>query len=82
MFCKELMNSCKITSEEFSAPVETLKKGHTYIIGYFQTLNGSVMVSYKDGLYYISNKASIECRPYGFNSLSRAYAYFEELFYK
>ena len=82
MFSKELMNSCKMTAEEFSAPVETLKKGHTYVIGYFQTTNGSVMVSYKDGLYYIANKSSIECRPYGFNSLSRAYAYFEELFYK
>ena len=82
MFSKELMNNCKMSAEDFSAPVETLKKGHTYAIGYFQTPNGSVMVSYKDGLYYISSIYEIECRPYGFNSLSRAYAYFEELFYK
>ena len=82
MFCKELMNSCKMVAEEFSAPVETLKKGQTYVVGFFQTDSGSVMVSYKDGLYYISNKASIECKPYGFSSLSRAYAHFEEWFYK
>lgn len=82
MFCKELMNSCKMTADEFSAPVETLKKCHTYVIGYFQTPNGSVMVSYKDGLYYTSGSYEMECRPYGFSSLSRAYAYFEELFYK
>lgn len=82
MFSKELINSCKITEEEFNAPVETLKKGHTYIIGYFNEGNVVTMVSYKDGLYHIANKASIECRPYGFSSLSRAYAYFEELFYK
>ena len=82
MFSKELMNSCKMIEEEFSAPVETLKKGHTYVVGYFQTSNGSVMVSYKDGLYCTSGTYEIECRPYGFSSLSRAYAYFEELFYK
>ena len=81
-FSKELLDMCQMTEEEFSAPVETLKKGHTYIIGHFNEGNVVTMISYKDGLYYIANKASIECRPYGFNSLSRAYAYFEELYYK
>lgn len=82
MFNKELLNSCKITAEEFSCSIKCLDKDKTYVVGYFQTPKGSVIVSYKNGLYCVSSEDEIQCSPYGFNSLSRAYSYFEELFYK
>lgn len=81
-FSKELLGKCQMTEEEFSAPIETLKENTTYVVGTFSKGNVVKMITYKDGYYYISDKVGIQSTKGNFKSLSRAYAYFEELYYK
>lgn len=80
---KDLIDNCRISLEEFTAPIETLKSGHIYVVGCFSKGNVVKMVSYKDGVYVISDKVGFtETDVYKFESLQRAYCYFEELFNK
>ena len=82
MYSEGLLNKCKISNEDWIKPLIELDKDSTYLIGSFNHGNVATMVSYKDGKFYFSNKASIQVADYyNFKSLSRAYEYFEQMFY-
>ena len=82
MFSDHLLNNCKISNEDWIKPLIELDKESTYLIGSFNHGNVATMVSYKDGKFYFSDKASItSAYYYNFKSLSRAYEYFEQMFY-
>lgn len=82
MFSDHLLNNCKISEEDWVKPLIQLDKEPTYLIGSFNHGNVATMVSYKDGKFYFSDKASITSADhYNFKSLSRAYEYFEQMFY-
>lgn len=82
VFSQDLLNNCKISNEDWIKPLIELDKDSTYLIGSFNHANVATMVSYKDGKFYFSDKASITSADYyNFKSLSRAYEYFEQMFY-
>lgn len=82
MFSEDLLNNCRISKEDWSKPLIELDKESTYLIGSFNHGNVATMVSYKEGKFYFVNKASIQVADhYNFKSLSRAYEYFEQMFY-
>ena len=82
MYSEGLLNKCKISEEDWVKSLIELDKGSTYLIGSFNHGNVATMVSYKDGKFYFSDKASITSADYyKFESLSRAYEYFEQMFY-
>ena len=81
VFSQDLLNNCKISNEDCTKPLIELDKESTYIIGSFNHGNVATTVSYKDGKFYFSDKASITSADYyKFKSLSRAYEYFEQMF--
>lgn len=82
VFSQDLLNRCKISEEDWNKPLLELDKESTYLIGSFNHGNVATIVSYKDGKFYFTNKASIQVADYyNFISLSRAYEYFEQMFY-
>lgn len=82
MFSEGLLNRCKMAEEDWSKPLNELDKESTYLIGSFNHGNVATMVSYKDGKFYFSDKDRIQvAEHYNFKSLSRAYEYFEQMFY-
>ena len=82
VFSQDLLNNCKISKEDWIKPLIELDKESSYLIGSFNHGNVATMVSYKDGKFYFSDKASITSADYyKFESLSRAYEYFEQMFY-
>ena len=82
MFSKELLNRCKISKEDWERPLIELDKESTYLIGSFNHGNVATLVSYKGGSFYFSNKVTIQKADYyNFKNLSRAYEYFEQMFY-
>ena len=82
MFRKDLLDRAKMSLEDWTKPLIELDKESTYLIGSFNHGNVATVVSYKDGKFYFSNKASIQVADYyNFKSLSRAYEYFEQMFY-
>lgn len=82
MFSKELLGKCKMSMEDWTKPLAELPKDKTYLIGSFNHGNVVTMVSYKDGVFYFADKASIQVADhYNFPNLQRAYAYFEQMFY-
>lgn len=82
MFSEGLLNRCKMSEEVWSKPLNELDKESTYLIGSFNHGDVATMVSYKDGKFYLADKAKIQVADYyNFKSLSRAYAYFEQMFY-
>lgn len=73
----------KISDADWVCNINELDKDVTYIIGSFNHGNAMTMVSYKNGIYCFANKESVESYAhYKFNNLSRAYNYFEEMYYK
>ena len=82
VFSQDLLNNCKISNEDWFKPLIELDKDFTYLIGSFNHGNVATMVSYKDGVFYFVDKASIQrASHYNFPNLQRAYAYFEQMFY-
>lgn len=82
MFSKELLDTAKMSLEDWTKPLVELPKDKTYLIGSFNHGNVLTLVSYKDGVFYFANKASIQRADYyRFSNLQRAYAYFEQMFY-
>ena len=82
MFSKELLDTAKMSLEDWTKPLVELSKGKTYLIGSFNHGNVATLVSYKDGVFYFADKASIQgANHYNFPNLQRAYAYFEQMFY-
>lgn len=81
MFGKD--STPKISDADWVCNINELDKDVTYIIGSFNHGNAMTMVLYKNGIYYISNKSSVSSYAhYKFKNLSRAYEYFEEMYYK
>ncbi len=82
VFSENLLNGYKISEEDWGKPLIELDKESSYLIGSFNHGNVATMVSYKDGKFYFADKASIQVADhYNFKSLSRAYEYFEQMFY-
>lgn len=82
MFSKELLDKTKMSLEDWTKPLVELPKDKTYLIGSFNHGNVATMTSYKDGKFYFSDKTGIQVADYyNFKSLSRAYEYFEQMFY-
>ena len=68
--------------EDWIKPLNDLNKNHKYLVGFFNSEEKRVTIFYKDGKFYFSNKASMQVADYySFESLSRAYEYFEQMFY-
>ena len=83
MFSDKLLQGLKRSSEDWVKPLNDLDKDVTYYIGSFNHGNVASMIYFKDGSFYSSNKVGVQkLLKYNFNNLSRAYEYFEELFYK
>lgn len=82
MFSKELLHRCKISKEDWERPLIELDKESTYLIGSFTQGKVTTLVSYMGGKFYFSDQAKIQVADYyTFKSLSRAYEYFEQMFY-
>ena len=71
----ENLGNCDISIEDFSCDLGELPKDNIYIVGWFK---GDI-VSYTNDSFFING---VQYNTRKFNSLSRAYAYFEELYYK
>ena len=83
MFSDKTLLGLEISNEDWVKPLGDLDKDALYYVGSFNHGNVDTMIYFKDGIFYSSNKAGIQkLLEYSFNSLSRAYEYFEELFYK
>ena len=82
MFSKELLDKTKMSLEDWTKPLVELPKDKTYLIGSFNHGNVVTLVSYKNGVFYFADKASIQrADHYNFPNLQRAYNYFEQMFY-
>lgn len=82
MFSKEMLNKAQMSVEDWVKPLSELPKDKVYMIGSFNHGNVATFVSYKNGVFYFSNKASIQKADYyKFENLQRAYEYFEQMFY-
>ena len=82
MFRKDLLDRAKMSLEDWTKPLVELPKGKTCLIGSFNHGNVTTLVYYKDGVFYFTDKASIQrASHYNFPNLQRAYAYFEQMFY-
>lgn len=68
----------KISFEDWVADINTLPKDVMYLI----ISTNTISISYHGGYFIISTHNGVSRRKYEFNSLCRAYAYFEELLYK
>ena len=83
MFSDKTLQGLEISNEDWIKPLSDLDKDALYYVGSFNHGNVATMIYFKDGIFYSSNKGGIQkLLDYNFNSLSRAYEYFEELFYK
>ena len=83
MFSDKTLLGLEISNEDWIKPLNDLDKDVLYRVGSFNHGNVATMIYFKDGIFYSSNKAGIQkLLDYNFNDLSRAYEYFEELFYK
>ena len=83
MFSDKTLQGLKISNEDWVKPLSDLDKDVLYWVGSFNQGNVDTMIYFKDGSFYSSDKGGIQkLLKYNFNSLSRAYEYFEELFYK
>ena len=82
MFRKDLLDRAKMSLEDWTKPLVEIPKGKTCLIGSFNHGNVTTLVYYKDGVFYFTDKASIQrSSHYNFPNLQRAYAYFEQMFY-
>ena len=84
MFRKDLLDRAKMSLEDWTKPLVELPKGKTCLIGSFNHGNVTTLVYYKDGKFYFESvlRSSTQYADYyKFKSLSRAYEYFEQMFY-
>ena len=83
MFSDKTLQGLEISNEDWVKPLNDLNKDVLYWVGSFNHGNVTTIIYFKDGIFYSSDKGGIQkLLKYNFNSLSRAYEYFEELFYK
>ena len=83
MFSDKTLLGLEISNEDWIKPLSDLDKDTLYYVGSFNHGNVFTMIYFKDGIFYLSNKAGIQkLLKNNFKSLSRAYEHFEELFYK
>ena len=81
-FNRDLLDNCRISEGDWLRPLTDLDKNVTYLIGCFNSGNVATLVSYKEGKFYFANKANVQVVDYyNFPNLSRAYNYFEQMFY-
>ena len=80
---EKTLQGLEISNEDWIKPLNDLEKDVLYWVGSFNHGNVATIIYFKDGIFYSSNKVGMQkLLDYNFNSLSRAYEYFEELFYK
>ena len=83
MFSDKTLLGLEISNEDWVKPLSDLDKDALYYVGSFNHGNVTTSIYFKDGIFYSSDKGGIhKLLDYNFKSLSRAYEYFEELFYK
>ena len=83
MFSDKTLLGLEISNEDWVKPLSDLDKDVLYLIGSFNHGDVVSMIYFKDGSFYSSDKVGVQkLLKNNFNSLSRAYEYFEELFYK
>ena len=83
MFSDKTSLGLEISNDDWVKPLSDLDKDVLYYVGSFNHVNVVTMIYFKDGSFYSSDKVGIQkLLDYNFNNLSRAYGYFEELFYK
>ena len=83
MFSDKTLQGLKISNDDWIKPLSDLDKDVLYRVGSFNHGNVTTIIYFKDGIFYSSDKGGIQkLLKYNFNDLSRAYEYFEELFYK
>ena len=83
MFSDKTLQGLNISDEDWIKPLSDLDKDVVYLVGSFNHGNVFTMIYFKDGSFYSSNKVGVQkLLKYDFKNLSRAYEYFEELFYK
>ena len=83
MFSDKTLQGLKISNEDWIKPLSDLDKDALYYVGSFNHGNLFTMIFFKDGSFYSSDKVGIQkLLKNNFKNLSRAYEYFEELFYK
>ena len=70
--------------EDWIKPLNDLNKNHKYLVGFFNSEEKRVTIFYKDDKFYfeaVSKSSTQYADYYNFKSLSRAYEYFEQMFY-
>ena len=70
--------------EDWIKPLNDLNKNHKYLVGFFNSEEKRVTIFYKDDKFYfeaVSKSSTQYADYYKFKSLSRAYEYFEQMFY-
>ena len=83
VFSDKTLLGLDISNEDWVKPLSDLDKDVLYMVGSFNHGNGFTMIYFKDGIFYSSDKGGIQkLLKNNFKNLSRAYEYFEELFYK
>ena len=83
MFSDKTLLGLEISNEDWVKPLSDLDKDALYYVGSFNRGNVATMIYFKDGSFYSSDKVGIQkLIKNNFKNLSRAYEYFEELFYK
>ena len=83
MFSDKTLLGLEISNEDWVKTLSDLDKDALYYVGSFNHGNVSTMIYFKDGSFYSSDKVGVQkLLKNNFKNLSRAYEYFEELFYK
>ena len=83
MFSDKTLLGLEISNEDFVKPLSDLDKDALYYVGSFNHGNVVTIIYFKDGIFYSIDKVGIQkLIKNNFKNLSRAYEYFEELFYK
>ena len=83
MFSDKTLQGLEISNEAWIKPLSDLDKDVVYYVGSFNQGDVLTMIYFKDGSFYSSDKVGVQkLIKNNFKNLSRAYEYFEELFYK
>ena len=83
MFSDKTLQGLEISNEDWVKPLSNLDKDVAYYVGSFNQGDVLTMIYFKDGSFYSSDKVGVQkLIKNNFKNLSRAYEYFEELFYK
>lgn len=83
MFSDKTLQGLEISNEDWVKPLSDLDKDVVYCVGSFNHGNGFTMIYFKEDSFYSSDKVCAQkLLKYNFKNLSRAYEYFEGLFYE